>query len=275
MRYGAVYRNPCPNINTHAEVVPAVVPEPERWSTVYSASRRAFDPVSRPQRQSLRASIINGWHQSANMASAIGTPFPTRKYPLEGGEVTILEIPFVSQSPPSMYCVVASMKMCWDYIRATVGPGKKPEDSPDLTFDAIRRLTRCDELTGTVLSDELTQAFNESQGLVDARLVPGVTTADMASRISRGLPVIALYYIEIARDPETEIPGVGHACVFLGSTSVRVLIHNPWLGPYTQWSARNFNWSRVPMMDYAIVFDPRLRRIAQRQIIEGGTEAPS
>jgi hypothetical protein len=177
-----------------------------------------------------------------------------RQVPLEGHPVDVLDVPYVTQRPYNMYCFVAAMKMAWDFIRRTRGNGVSADAAPDLSFDAIAALTKVDPYTGVQISKEVLGRFNAEQRLVEAELVFGLDNNGLHLAQSKDLPVIALYYPSMCDNPGTPTSGISHACVFLGATHERVVIHNPWYGPFHQWPANLYDDSRKPLARAAIRF---------------------
>ncbi len=166
-----------------------------------------------------------------------------KKAAVDGEEVTIPDVPYVSQNPPSNYCVVAAIKMAADYLVpiASAADGKVPP--PALSFEQLRGLTRTDPLTGTQLGRELFAGLRAAIPELDFRLTPLADLTAMEGLTRDGGIVLPLYFPVVCENPSAEIPGVGHACVYLGHTSRTVLVHNPWYGPYHRWNRQAFEGS--------------------------------
>lgn len=185
---------------------------------------------------------------------------PRRKVALGTKTVEVLDVPYVTQRPHLNFCVVAALKMAWDYIRSAKGAGLAADVAPDLSMDNIAALTRVDPLTGVTISQDLIDRINEEQTLVEAKLVWKLDNNGLVAAQQNDLPVVALYYPSMCEHPGTSTSGISHACVFLGATNEKVLIHNPWYGPFHSWPAPLYDRSRKNLGGAAITFSLRAQK---------------
>lgn len=163
-----------------------------------------------------------------------------REAQIDGETHRIPDVPWISQNPPTAYCVIASLKMAVDFF-FDIEMGLNPAAaSPAPSLGELASLTRTDPMTGTQVGDELYREFNGRFGGLELLARDGVSIADMRSLTTQGVIVIPCYFPVVCENPTSEIPGVGHACVYLGHGPRTVLIHNPWYGRFHHWDRSRF-----------------------------------
>lgn len=145
---------------------------------------------------------------------------------VDGQEISIVKAPYFPQTPTDGFCYVCSLKMVLSYFKNEHPSRFIRDNTPDLSMDEIKKITRTREGGGT-REQNLIKDLESSIPNLKFEIVREGSFDDIEESLNDNIPVIVLYSGDYLKNKEK---GGGHAGVVIGITDDKIILNNPWFG---------------------------------------------